>query len=94
MNVNRLSWSITIHKSQGLTISQSLVYLGPSEKVAGLAYIALSRVRRLSDLMLEPTSLKRLQAVKKTVNFECKITEEKRLEKLDRLNRRKYSKQL
>ena len=94
MNVNRLSWSITIHQSQGITISQSLVYLGPSEKVAGLAYIALSRVRRLSDLMLEPTSLKRLQAVKKTVNFECKIAEEKRLEKLDRLNRRKYSKQL
>ena len=32
--------------------------------------------------MLEPTSLKRLQEVKKTVDFECEIAEEKRLEEL------------
>ena len=56
----KLSWSITIHKFQGLTISRPIVDLGPSDKVAGLAFVALSKVRRLPDLMLEPTSLERL----------------------------------
>ena len=42
--------------------------------------------------MLEPTSFERLHAVKKTTNFEYRIAEEKRLEKLDRLTIQKYSK--
>ena len=88
----KLSWSITIHKSQALTISQSIVDLAPSEKVADLAYVALSGVRRLPDLMLEPTSLEKLHAVRKTTNFEYRIAEEKRLEELDRITRQKYRK--
>ena len=43
-----------------------------TEKVTGLPYVALSRVKRF----LEPASLERLQAVRKTVNFECRIAEE------------------
>ena len=50
----RLAWSITIHKSQGLTEAKTWIDLGPSEKAAGLAYIALSRVRKLEDLVVEP----------------------------------------
>ena len=69
-----------------------MVDLGPSEKVAGLAYVALSGVRRLSDLMLGSTSFERLHAVRKTTNFEYRIAKEKRLEELDRLTRQKYSK--
>ena len=87
----KLSWSITIHKSQGLTISQSIVDLGPSEKVAGIAYVALSRVKKLSDLMIEPLSLERLQAVRKTLNFQYRIVEENRLDNLDKLTQQKYA---
>ena len=43
----KLAWSITIHKSQGLTLKSCIIDLGPSEKVTGLAYVALSRVRRI-----------------------------------------------
>ena len=46
----KLAWSITIHKSQGLTLSKAWIDLGTTEKVAGLAYVALSRVRKLDDL--------------------------------------------
>ena len=40
----KLSWAITMHKSQGLTLPKSVLDLGLSEKVAGLAYVAVSRV--------------------------------------------------
>ena len=60
----KLSWAITI---QGLTLSKAIVDLGPSEKVAGLAYVALSRVTSLYNLMVEPTSFERLTAVKSQV---------------------------
>ena len=36
----KLSWSMTIHKSQGLTLSKAWVDLGKSGRVAGLAYVA------------------------------------------------------
>ena len=75
----KLAWSITIHKSQGLTLKKSWVDLGPSEKVAGLAYVALSRVRKLTDLVIEPMSLERLQSIKKTSNYKFRLLEEARL---------------
>ena len=65
----KISWAITIHKSQGLTLSKVVVDLGPKEKVAGLAYVAISRVRKLSDLILLPLTLERLTAVQKSVNL-------------------------
>ncbi|PFX15735.1 ATP-dependent DNA helicase PIF1 [Stylophora pistillata] len=72
----KLAWSITIHKSQGLTLKKSWVDLGPSENVAGLAYIALSRVRKLSDLVIEPMGFERLQSIKKTSNYKFRLLEE------------------
>ena len=78
----KLSWAITIHKSQGLTLSKAVVDLGPKEKVAGLAYVAISRVRKLSDLILLPLTHERLTAVQKSVNFKFRQEEEKRLDDL------------
>lgn len=53
--------------------------LGPSENVAGLAYVALSRVRKFSDLVIEPMSFERLQSIKKTSNYKFRLLEEARL---------------
>ena len=51
-------WSITTHKSQGLTLSKAWIDLGTTEMmVAGLPYVALSRVRKLDDLVIEPMTL-------------------------------------
>ena len=63
----KLAWAITIHKSRGLTLKKAWVDLGPSEKFSGMTYVALSRVKKLEDLIVEPMTLDRLQAPKKCI---------------------------
>lgn len=47
-----------------------------------MTYVALSRVRKLSDLVLEPLTFQRLQAPKKSPSLQYRISEEKRLDLL------------
>ena len=81
---------ITIHKSQGLTLKKAWIDLGLSENMAGLAYVAVSRVKNLQDLIIEPMTLERLQAVKKSSNFQFRIQEEARLHNLFEATVNKY----
>ena len=69
----KVAWSITIHKSQGLTLKKSWVDWGPSENVTELAYVALSRVRKLTNLVIEQLRFERLQSIKKhqIINSDC-----------------------
>ena len=78
----RLSWFITIHKSQGLTLTKAWIDLGPTEKAAALAYVALSRVRSLQDVVVEPMTLERLHAIINCVNYKYRIKGEERLSTL------------
>lgn len=48
-----LSYALTIHKSQGLTLNKAVIDLGSGELFAGMTYVALSRVRSLNDLIIE-----------------------------------------
>lgn len=47
----RLAWAITVHKSQGMTLDGAVVDLSGSF-VPGQGYVALSRVRSVSDLTI------------------------------------------
>ena len=78
----KLAWAMTIHKCQGLTLSKAWIDLGSSERSPGITYVALSRVKKIQDLLIEPMTLERLQAVKKSTNFKFRLEEENRLDML------------
>ncbi|XP_048579336.1 ATP-dependent DNA helicase PIF1-like [Nematostella vectensis] len=40
----KFAWSMTIHKSQGITLPKAWIDIGKSEKTPGIAYVALSNV--------------------------------------------------
>lgn len=88
----RLAWAITIHRCQGLTLPKAWIDLGASEKVAGLTYVALSRVKKLADLVIEPMTLERLQAARKLTNLQFRIKEEERLDLLAKQTLYRYCK--
>ena len=78
----KLCWGITIHKSDGLTLPNAIIDIGAKESVADLAYVAISTVGKLSDLITEPTTLDILNAVKKKKNFKYQLDEENRLNEI------------
>ena len=47
----KVEYAITIHKSQGLTLELIVIDIGDVEFAAGLAYVVLTRVRKITDLV-------------------------------------------
>jgi hypothetical protein len=45
-----LAWAITIHKSQGLTLTEASIDLSPRDFAAGLAFTAISHIKSLKGL--------------------------------------------
>lgn len=49
----RLAYAITVHKSQGLTLSRAVLNIDQKEHCLGLSYVAVSRVKTLYGLIFE-----------------------------------------
>ena len=80
----KLAWAVTIHKSQGLTLNKLTVDIGKKEFSAGLTFVAISRVRRLTDLLLNPPfSFQHLKNLAKSRRIEERKNEEERLKTLE-----------
>ena len=63
------SWAVTIHKSQGMTVSNVVINLGPKCNKPGQAYVALSRVQSLRGLALT-------ELTEKSIKVSRKVTQE------------------
>lgn len=75
-----VAWSVTIHKSQGLPLTRAVVNIGMRELAVGSTYVALSRVRNLSDLMFDPGfNYERLMKIKKSKLLRLRLIEEQNL---------------
>jgi len=89
----KLAWALTIHKSQGLTLHKSWIDIGKSEATLGLTYVAISRVRDLSSLILEPMTFDRLGNIKKSNNLKYRKAEELRLQTVAEKTKKFFFKQ-
>lgn len=49
----RLAYGITVHKAQGMTMPRAVLDLSIGNKDLAVFYVAVSRVRRLEDIMFE-----------------------------------------
>ncbi|XP_066936565.1 uncharacterized protein [Clytia hemisphaerica] len=83
----KLAWSITIHKSQGLTLDKVVVDLGKKESMDGLTYVALSRVKKLNDMVIESFPFERINKLSDGKRFKFRVREESRLEELAARNK-------
>ena len=60
----RLAWAITIHKSQGQTLNKVVINFGDKTFSAkGLEFVAVSRVKKISDLIIHVISWERFQKI-------------------------------
>ena len=89
----RLAYALTIHKSQGLTLAKAWVDIGKSEKTPGVSYVAISRVKTLSSLVLEPMTFERLTSVKSSATLHYRLEEESRLDNTAQLTSVQFSRQ-
>ena len=58
-----LSWAITIHKSQGMSLHRLTIDLGDTEYSSGLTFVALSRAKFFSSIRIRPFDFKRYRRI-------------------------------
>ena len=75
-----LAWACTIHKVQGISLDKAVIDIGSTVFDYGMAYVALSRVRILSGLVLSRLDPFKIRA------SDVVLEEYERLRKLNRKN--------
>ena len=70
----RLSYAMTIHKSQSQTLDKAVIDIGDKERTAGL--VALSRLRKLTDIFIKPMTFQRLESISSSKQIKNRLNEE------------------
>jgi ATP-dependent DNA helicase PIF1 len=70
-----LAWALTVHKTQGATLDSAIMDLGTTVFQAGMAYVALSRVKTLEGLYVTNLMPKMIRADETALAFERKLIE-------------------
>lgn len=64
-----LSWAITIHKSQGITLEHAKINIGSNIFEYGQSYVALSRVKSLNGLYLNNIDFSKIKCNPKVIKY-------------------------
>ena len=80
-----------MHMSQGETLDKAVIDLGPKEACTGLAFVCLSRAKRLVDLMVEPMSFDKMGNLGNSSTMNARLQEEVRLVELAQSTRVRYT---
>jgi ATP-dependent DNA helicase PIF1 len=65
----RLAYAISVHKSQGMTLSKAVLNLNQREHCVGLSYVAVSRVKTLDGLLFEsPFDFEHFKAIDSVIS--------------------------
>lgn len=64
-----LSWAITIHKSQGITLEYANINIGSNIFECGQSYVALSRVKSLEGLFIQALDFSKIKSNPKVIKF-------------------------
>ena len=77
----RLSY-VTIHKSQGQTMTKAVIDIGNREMAAGCTFVTISRLKTLSGLLIQPMPFERLKSIGHLKRLQQRLKEEECLEHL------------
>ena len=77
----RLCWTMTIHKSQGLTIDRAVIDIGKSDIGIGMTYVALSRLKTIDGLFLKYKPYDRYQKINDSTMLRLRQIAENELRK-------------
>ena len=69
-NPIRLSYAMTIHKSQGQTLPRVWITMVKTERCVGLTYVAFSRCRSINVIVVAAVSFVRLKRIEKHHDFQ------------------------
>ena len=64
-----LSWAITIHKAQGLSLDTAMINIGSSIFEYGQTYVALSRLKTQEGLYIKSLDISKIKANPKVIEF-------------------------
>ncbi len=80
----RLSYALTVHKSQGLALDKVVADVGDREMAAGLTFVAFSRVRKFTDLAIVGKPFTRYGRIGQGKQIKNRLAEQKRLARISR----------
>lgn len=69
-----LSWAVTIHKSQGVTLDCAEIDVGKDIFECGQTYVAMSRIKSLAGLYLKSFQCEQIKTNKKVQEFHNQLT--------------------